>query len=200
MTKNNDLKKRVRERMEKTGEGYAAARAHVVPQSIPSPKALKGWTLVGSTPQSYTLEAERGSDGATCACVRSRPEQRCDWTALMQSFAADDYRGARLRFSARVRTVKLSGEAKLWVRVDAGAKMLSLNHSLASSADQEFVRCEIVMDVDESATLIALGMIVSGVGTARLRDVALERVGLDVPLTEVMAQPRREPINLDFTE
>jgi hypothetical protein len=202
MTKQSDLKKLVRERMEKTGERYAAARRNVRDEVAPTPpkraQMPKGWQLAGASPQAYEATSERGPDGAMCARVQSRPDHTPQWATLSQHFLASEYCGARLRLSARIRTTGDS-EAKLWMRLDQNTKMMLLNYSVTVAAEQDFTACEIVLDVDDEITMISFGMIVSGTGAAWLRDLAIERVGLDVATTATRFIPSH-PSNLDFGE
>jgi len=111
---------------------------------------------------------------------------------------ADEYRGARLRLSARIRTTGDS-DAKLWMRLDENTKMLLLNYSVTVAGETDFSACEIVLDVDDEVTMISFGMIVSGTGAAWLRDLAIERVGRDVPTT-ASRYIQSHPTKLDFGE
>jgi hypothetical protein len=202
MTKQSDLKKLVRERMEKTGERYAAARRNVrdeVPPMPPTrPQLPKGWQLAGASPQAYEATCERSHDGTMCARVQSRPDHTPQWTTLSQQFLASEYCGARLRLSARIRTAG-QGEAKLWMRLDQNTAMRLINYSASVAGDEDYRACEIVLDVDDEITMISFGMIVAGTGAAWLRDLAIERVGLDVPTTATR-YIQRHPTNLDFGE
>ena len=66
----------------------------------------------------------------------------------------------------------------------------------------EWTRDNVVLDVPEESELIAFGILLAGSGTARIADVTLEPVGLDVPTTDT--QPKMslpdEPVNLDFSD
>jgi hypothetical protein len=204
MTTKNDLKRLIRERMDKTGERYAAARRHVLgarkDDTAPTPKPTKGWLLQGATPHAYALALDPtgGPNGGPCARVRSREGSSPDSAALMQFFVADEYRGSRLRLSARIRTESLSAGCGLWMRLYENPREVLCNES-GIRGDESWTRREVVLDIDESITLISFGLEVRGEGTAWLADVAVERVGADVPATASRNIPSH-PINLGFVD
>ena len=63
----------------------------------------------------------------------------------------------------------------------------------------DWTQHEVVLDVDDEATLISIGLVMDGPGTGWLAGLALDTVGPDVPLTASRHIPRH-PTNLDFNE
>ncbi len=110
---------------------------------------------------------------------------------LMQSINATPFRGKRVRFRA---AVKLDSEndnarAQLWFRVDReneqGEKSIGhfdnmQNRPIGHSDWQHY---EVVADIDDDATRIALGLLVFGNCKVWLDDVSLDVVDQDTKLT-----------------
>ena len=172
-------------------------------------QAPKGWFLAGDQPQSYTIGTEKKSCTIrpTCAYLKSTKPitEEEGFGSLMQHFKAERYRGKRLQLSAYVQTKDVKGWVGLWMRVDAAnQRTVSFdnmqNRSITGSTD--WTRDNVVLDVPEESELIAFGILLAGSGTARIADVTLEPVGLDVPTTDT--QPKMslpdEPVNLDFSD
>jgi len=202
MTTKHDLKRLIRERMDKTGERYAAARRNVLgtPEAAPpTPKPITGWLLQGATPHAYelALDPAGGPRGEPCARLRSREKSSPEWSMLTQFFIAEAYRGARLRLSARIRTLRVAEGCGLWMRLYANER--EVLYSEAITRDEKWAPREVVLDVDEEITLVSFGFSVYGAGTAWFADVAVERVGPDVPVTATRDIPSH-PVNLGFVE
>jgi hypothetical protein len=209
MTKNRDLKKLIRERMEKTGERYAAARRKVLSpfelepdiRSDSKGKPIKGWFMSGRAADDYEfkIEPRSGKSGGACAIISARSEAPQDFATLMQHFLADDYRKLRLRLSVWVRC-ESAESAVIWMRIDENKRLLIYATGRPSiTGARDWTRQEVVLDVDEEATWISFGIQFEGKGKAWLSDVSFEVVGEDVPVT-ASRNPPRQPQNLDFSE
>jgi hypothetical protein len=204
MTTQHDLKRLIRERMSKTGESYATARRHLRGEHEQTPAVdghIKGWSLQGTTPHAYelTLEPNGGPSGGPCARIRARAGGTPDWTTLTQHFLADEFRGTRLRFSAQVRAADLADGCALWMRLDRNTEMMLFYELPGVRGDEGWSKREIVLDVDDEITLVSFGLTVRGTGTAWIADVAVERVGPEVPTTASRSIPR-QPVNLGFRD
>src|SRR4029453_10374627 len=96
-----------------------------------------------------------------------------------QQFAADDYRGKRVRMSAWVKAKDVDDWAALWMRVD-GAKKSPLafdnmgDRPIKGSADWK--KYEIVLGVPEDAAQIAFGILMKGKGRVWGDDFKFEAV------------------------
>ena len=137
-----------------------------------------------------------------------------DWGTLMQSIFADDYRGKRVRFSAWVKSFRVGTWAGLWVRVDTetleGVAYDDME-GRAIEGTSEWTRYEVVVDVDEYAYAINIGVLLYGTGQVWIDDGSFEIVDDSVPVTDqfpmgskhTYALPKRlfnEPVNLNFDE
>ncbi len=150
---------------------------------LANPSALaappEGWFLSGSAPGAYAAEivreAHTGEGSARFGSIKARTG---GFGTMMQSIAADDYRGQRIRMSAWVRSEQVDDWAGLWMRVDGVGSMLAFDNmeDRAITGDTVWSEHRIVLDVSEHAEKIAFGILVSGPGTVWLDDVSLTEV------------------------
>lgn len=111
---------------------------------------------------------------------------------LAQFISPADFRGKRVRLSAWVKPVQLSGNAAgIWMRVDGEFRPLAFDNmqSRPVSGDGTWRPVSIVLDVADEAVGIAFGALLSGVGTMEVDDFLLEVVGNDVPTTNLITSP-----------
>lgn len=152
--------------------------------------------------------------GGKSGCILSVDATSNDWGTLMQSFYADDYRGMRVRFSGWMKTLRVSGWAGLWMGVDTE----SLEQVAYDDMEDRYVegttdwtRYEVVLDVDEYAAVINIGVKLTGTGQVWIDDCNFEVVDKGVPVTDQfpLGIKRRydlrrtlfnEPVNLNFDE
>jgi hypothetical protein len=163
-----------------------------------------GWIMAGSHPMFYEMGVapNGGQNRGPAGYLKSR-EAVTGFGTMMQQFAADDYLGKRVRFSAAVRTENVAGWSGIWMRTDTpehtGATFDNMQDRPIKGTTG-WSRHAIVLDVPASATLISFGVLVSGEGAAWLDDVKFEVVPSSVPTTEHKDAPaKRAPANLDFS-
>lgn len=206
MTKNSDFKKRVRERMAKTGESYTAARRHL--EQRERGPTLEGWFVTGPgddnpdfelTDYEGGLEPEMRHKGKACAYVRSIVEEPRSHAVVMQSIHSQKYHGKRIRFSAELRCTEGVEDSGLWLRVVP----FNRDWSYAAGyfdATPEWQRGEIVVEVDPRSTSIMFGVSLHGRGKVWMSDANFEIVDRSVPLTAETIKDWQppEPVNLSF--
>jgi hypothetical protein len=174
------------------------AYAGPIDETIPDP-----WFKNGASPAKDQCLAgidtefeDSGSPNLTLSCVEAVE----GFVGIMQSFAADNYLGKRLRFSALVKSEDIDdGWGGLWMRVDDHDR-----HSAAFDNMQdrpvkgttEWSRHSVVLDISEKASGIFFGTLMSGKGQLWIADLKLEPVGRDTPTTG--PEKRREPGNLEL--
>lgn len=176
----------------------------------PTPKEttvtrIKHWMMTGAAPHDYELglDGER-HEGARVALLRAQVERPQGFGGICQVISADDYRGRRVRFAARLRASDVTDWAGLWMRVDGSRSQEPLafdnmeDRPLRGSTGWE--RVAIVLDVAPEAEAIYLGALLSGAGALRLCGLGFEEVGLEVPVTGPELSRPRHPVNLDFSE
>jgi hypothetical protein len=173
-----------------------------------APALPEGWIVTGQgRPNLYRI----GVDPALPGTVKIETMDRSGvieadaFGSLMQSIAADDYRGRAVRISAELRGRGVE-RGVLWMRVDpaSGARhhlRLDNMHQRRTNGpirgDVDWVERSIVLDVPQEAASIHYGIMLGGGGELWARNFRLE--SLDTESVEI-TQPRmpREPTNLDF--
>jgi len=188
MTQQRDLKSLIRERMEKTGERYAAARRNL----LGTEGSLDGWARAGSAPKDYEFATERGP----VAVIRARVDAPAGFGTLMQELVAQEYCAKRVQLRATLRSERVSGWCGLWMRIDGATERAIAFDSMQSRpirGSTDWTRHDVVLDVAPAAARLAFGVLLDGAGAVWLREVSLEIVGDDVPVTAP-----RKPQNLSF--
>lgn len=203
MPRDKDFKKHVRARMASTGERYTRARAELRSVSGGAPGGVPGWHLAGDRPEAYEIGLEAGGGGSRTAYLRTTGDPGEGFGTLMQTVLADEYRDRRVRFTAELRGEEIERWAGLWMRVDGvGQELLGFDNMqdrpLRGSFD--WSRSDVVLEVPVEAQAIAFGVVMGGKGGVRLREVRLEAVGRDVPVTRSRPPIARQPQNLDFSD
>ena len=164
--------------------------------------APAGWFLAGSDPASYQTSRDPsvthdGKASASLASVRT-PK---GFGTLMQSFAATDYLGKRLKLSAWVKARGVKSWAGVWMRVDGKDQKSTAFDNMQSrpiKGTRDWTRYDVVLDVADDSAGIAFGILLEGEGTVWMSDVRLQTVDDSVPTTGGSMQPNRRPENLDF--
>lgn len=169
---------------------------------------VKGWGMTGSKREAYSAELTSETfEGKPVVRTWRSGEGVDEFGALCQYFKADDYRGKRVRFSAAVRTVDVSDQASLCLRVDgptAGQIIAfdNMSNRPPIQGTTDWARHACVLDVAQAAVAIFLSNILVGRGELFWADLRFEVVDTSVPVTDSFT-PRRlaaAPTNLDFTE
>ena len=174
----------------------------------------KGWIKAGSAPQLYEVVPLRNADGKSAVTLRSTGGKSVEldgtppaniFGTLMQTIAATDYAGKRLRLSAIVSSDHVQGWAGLWMRVDGRqGKTLSFDnmegHPIKGTLDSK--KYSVVLDVLANAQSVSYGILLTGPGVVTWSGVRIETVGKDVPTTSgpMMEPLPSRPQNLDFSE
>jgi hypothetical protein len=151
-----------------------------------------GWFAGGMSISRYEARRDlRGAEGQPALVLRSvQTVGSNDWANISSSFAAERYRGKRIRYSARVRSTDVDGWGGLWMRVDgkrAGeqAPQLAFDNmqTRAIRRTTEWTRYEIVLDVAPTAETIYFGFLLNSGGTLTMSQPNIETVGNNVPVT-----------------
>ena len=170
----------------------------------------KGWMHSGTHRKEYALAVDRVTlcEGAPSGHVASLAPEIDGFGTLMQMIMAGTRRGHRVRFSADVKCTLVADWAGLWMRIDGqkrGVPHFDNMQDRPIKGTADWTNYAVVLDVSETADVIAFGILLEGTGEVWISHVTLEVVGLDVPIT---AQPGAfpetalpsEPANLDFHE
>ena len=112
--------------------------------------------------------------------------------SINQNFAADSYRGKRIRWSGWVRYTGLGGsDIGLYLSVEAPHQYTGVddmsNRSLSGTSGWRQISS--VLDVPANALGITAGIVMAGGGTLTVDDMRLDVVGTDVPTTNTNTAP-----------
>ncbi len=158
--------------------------------------------MAGSDPADYEF-ARTGTtdDGAAVVRLSSATDFATGFGTMMQTIAATNYVGNRVRLSGALKGDAVVGWAGLWLRVDGEQGRLLAFDNMGDRpicGTTDWTRYDVVLDVDDDARALAFGVLLSGPGAVDISGLRLERVGLEVPVT---GTPQvTEPVNLDFSE
>ena len=161
----------------------------------------KGWAIAGSNPQGFDFGTERisGAPGKS-AYIKSKSASPSGFGTVMQTIAADNYRGQRLRLSALVKTAD-AVRAQLWMRLDGPSEKIVGFYNMDDrpvTGTTDWKRYSLVLDVPPETDDIAFGFFLNGRGEVWATNFKLEPVSKDTP---VSAPPiPKAPVNTDFAQ
>src|SRR5688572_22057877 len=128
-----------------------------------------------------------GGAGHGAGTIRSTTADPLGLATIQQSIRAADYRGDRVRLSGFVKSGpgSVGATSGLWMRVDgpAGSESIDFMEGRAIEQGTDWTRYDVVLDVPRNAVGLSFGALLFRWGPMWLDDVALERVGREVPLT-----------------
>lgn len=193
----------------------SVATAEIIAPSQPAPRpgvtvgAPPGWAKNGAKPDFYAVgvDANETWGGMPSAYVESlTPTVDKGFGGMMQTTAAENYAGKRVRLSGWIKTQDANeGGGRLWLRVDGQERgqMLGFDNmnDRAVKGTSDWQEASIVLDVPDGASALAYGFFVSGGGKMWVNGQNIEVVGSDVPTTNMLKQRRplpTAPRNLGF--
>lgn len=185
----------------------AAALGGLLLASNSEPQLPSGWS------RQSTLGAERvcvaGRDTSPLDRDRRVLTIECDratdgYMTVMQTIAADEYRGRRVRFRARMKADGVRGWAGLWMRVmSADQRVLAYDdmstRPIRDTADWRDY--QVILDVEPSAASISFGVrLAEGAGQVWADGFAFEEVAPDDPSISINLRPLlpSRPQNLEL--
>ncbi len=169
-------------------------------ESMAEPGVVKGWMKTGTDPKGYSIGTEETEQGVV-AYIQSKKPKPLKYGVLMQRFESDNYKGKRMRMSARLKAVNVKDFSGMWLRVDSHKKIVAFDNMMDRSliGTTEWQAHSIVLDIPIQSDLILMGLALMGEGKVYWDDLKWEEVGPDVPVTgSLNPLPEKEPTNLDF--
>lgn len=171
----------------------------------------KGWTAGGTGRNYYEIGIDYGAgqSGKNAGTIRSIFKEARGDGEMRQSIDADNYKRKRVRLTGYLKTKNVDNWAGLYLRINGPKQKLAdgtEKHSLISrdnmynrslKGTNAYTRCELVLDVPDSADNIVYGAILTGPGQLWFDRMKLEIVGSDVPVT---GSKLTKPTNMDFEE
>jgi erythromycin esterase len=178
------------------------------PPEVAREQFAEGW----SGPKKGAGDYEAGLDtqvkhgGKSSAYLKTTAEQPSPFFSLLvQNFAADEYRGKRLRMTAFVKSQDVEDRAGLVMQVD-GKEMTMLALDTMSArpikGSNDWNEYQIVLDVPDEAAEIVFGLRCFGKGQVWVDDFKFETVGQDVATTGMSArsQKRQRELATDLSQ
>ena len=175
----------------------------------------KGWIKRGESPDSYLMGVVKGGgmDGKNAATLKAKDPEEESWATLMQNIKPGKFAGHKIKFSGYIKTNEDAQWAVLWMRVDKPAEKCRLDNMMDRlvSADKDWTKCEVVMEVPRDAFNIAFGGMMGGPGQMWFCKLRFEIVPDSTPTTDEgkdVQGPKINPnivlntvpVNLDFSE
>jgi len=160
-----------------------------------------GWYKIGDAGmKSYSVEviSSGGLDGRALR-VRKLEDDSGTFGGVGQMISAAEYAGKTVKLSGYLKTLDIQeGYGGLWFRVDKGKDVLVLDNmnDRGVTGTTDWKRYETIVHVDESATRILFGALMSGTGEMYADSFSLEIVPDETPTT-AESLPKK-PRNLDF--
>jgi erythromycin esterase len=161
----------------------------------------EGWGVQPSAHYAVARDCEAGREGRCALRISSQgavPEG--EFQPLGQSIGPGPAAGRGLRLSGWIRTSGVTaGWAGLWMRVEVERKVIVLDNMLKDGprGTTGWKRFEVVVPVAKNATLVALGVLLVGPGTAWFDSLELELDASmttgEAPKTQVVDPPRPRP-------
>jgi hypothetical protein len=172
------------------------------------PKGWHHWSSDAKTQFDLGVDEKVTFKGQKSACIEVRKAVSDSTVWMMQNFEGQGYRGKRIRLTAHVRTKDVAKTAVISLCVfGPGYTTLALDNMADRpiSGTTEWTKCELVLDVPQTATTIRFAGIVAGQGAMYISGISFEEVDLDVPRTDNYALGCRgvwvgHPVNMDFSK
>ncbi|MBX9668541.1 MAG: hypothetical protein K2X93_13030 [Candidatus Obscuribacterales bacterium] len=126
-------------------------------------------------------------DGQRSCFLRNEGKESTSSAEMIQTMGAVEYRGKRIRFSAKIKAENLLGEASLFVRILDTIPSMILRDEMDGrriTGTHDWVELDVVIDVPSEARYINFGALLKGNGGIWIADLAISEVSKGVALTE----------------
>jgi len=171
--------------------------------------APAGWHKNGSNPKAFEVGVDptQAFGGVSSAYVKSVDDSAGkEFGGMMQSTSADQYKNQRVRMTGWIKTKDANDDgAHLWLRVDSPTpgKLLAFDNmnKRQPKGTTDWQEYSIILDVPDEAVSLNYGFFLGGMGQMWVNGVNIERVGPEVPTTNMLTPPKplpTAPVNLDF--
>jgi len=178
----------------------AVVEASTVDEALPAP-----WFKNGQAPAVNECKAgvdtdieKHGTPNLTLQCAATS----VGFVSVMQNFAATDYLGKRVRFSALVKSQDIEKWSGLWMRIDATGRQGAAFDNMENrpvKGTSDWTPYSIVLDVPQNAEGVFFGALMLGKGQLWISDLRFEVVGADIPTTGTHANSGTKPGNLGLS-
>lgn len=171
-----------------------------------SAQTINGWFKAGNKPNSYNVGLDKSifKTGGSSAFIESSDIKIDGFGTLMQTCNAQEYLGKRIKMTGYIKSENVYEWAGMWLRVDSKLTNKSLSFDNMQDrpikGDNDWTKCEIILDVLEESGTLNFGVLISGTGKVWFDNISFEIVD------KLKTKPTREnlfpdkPSNIDFEE
>ena len=165
---------------------------------------VKGWFLTGSNPKSYTIGLDKVTykTNNSSAFITSKKNAVKGFGTLMQSCSATNYLGKRVKMTAYIKTENVSDWTGMWLRVDSNQKKAINFDNMEKRAltnDNDWTKCEIVLDIPAESARLNYGVLLNGTGKVWFDNIQFEIVDPAVVESTNKSVANLNPSNLNFS-
>lgn len=173
---------------------FIAANGYSCSQVKKSSDDMDGWFLAGSKPKYYEIgPAMKQYNSKEVYYLKSIENVESGFGTIMKQIQPGEYLGKRIRLTGNIKTENIITYTGMWMRVDGKTPGVMLSFDNMSTrpitGTTEWQKYEIVLDVPDSSSNIAYGVLLEGNGSVWLSNLAIEVVGSDVTSTNTLQQP-----------
>jgi RNA polymerase sigma factor (sigma-70 family) len=154
------------------------------PVELEDTSSVKSWAHSPSADLAIDKETKHG--GLSAARFEAKPDANQSLKTMLQAFAADEYRGKRIRLAAFIKSQDINEWAGMWMRVDTDRSSPSFDNMMERplKGTNDWAKHEIILDIPDDAQVVTFGMLVVGEGKLWVDDMTFEIVGKDVATTQ----------------
>lgn len=180
----------------------------------------RDWLLRGAGPQHYSVHSDKSevlSGQVSVAIASSKKDVPSTQSAsLMQSVSAQPWLGQRVVFTLNWKSRELRNQrTEVWIRaLDGINAVVAYNEAQSLYGKPDWYKTSVAIDVPESATELAYGVTLNGVGAMWVDGAQVQSVdkAVQVPMRSMPSKlgaiaqdardggPLAQPSNLDFED
>src|SRR5579864_2377987 len=130
-------------------------------------QVASGWMVSPDYAEDFEVGVDRvvARSGKASTYIASKPQAtETSYANIGQRIKADAYRGKRVRLSAFLKTINVTGGARLWMRIDSEKGILGRDpmNDRALKGTNNWSKLEIVLDVPEDSAGVIFGLRLNG--------------------------------------
>jgi hypothetical protein len=143
----------------------------------------------GGKDHELTADTEVKHGGKQSGLIRSTVDAPEGFGTYTQGCQATKYRGKRVRLAGWIKSEGVEGWTGLWMRIDGkekGGLAFDNMNGRPIKGTSDWAQFHVVLDVPDSAEQFFYGCLLVGKGKVWVDDLAIEEVGSDVKVTDLM--------------
>jgi hypothetical protein len=151
-------------------------------------RVAPGWMVSPDYDEDFEVGVDHAvaHSGKASTYIKSKPHAtEISHATIGQRIKADAYRGKRVRLSGFLKTMNVTGRARLWMRIDSAKGIVGQDamNDRALKGTNNWSKLEIVLDVPEDSAGVIFGLRLNGAGQVWMDDLRWETVESGMPTT-----------------